>query len=161
MFWKGVSRLFFESRLFHAYPVKRFLLRSFGAKVGKGVLIKPNVRITFPWKLSLGDYCWIGEEVWIDNLVQVMIGPHACISQRAYLCTGNHNYHKPTFDLQNSPIRIEEGAWISAGSIVGPGVTVGKNAMLALGSVTSQNLDPFGIYRGNPAQKIGVRSFSS
>src|ERR1043166_4497756 len=158
--WKIVSTFFFECHFLHAYRLKRVVLRLFGSKVGKGVLIKPRVKITFPWRLTFGDYCWIGEGVWIDNLSNVDIGPHACISQRAYLCTGNHDLHKTTFDLSSSPIRIEAGAWITAGSIVGPGVTVGEHAMLALGSVASQTLESNGIYRGNPAQKIGIRSFT-
>ena len=81
------------------YGFRRFLLRLFGAKIGKKVIIRPSVKVTYPWKLSIGDYSWIGEDVWIDNLEQVIIGSNVCISQGAMLLCGNHNYKKVTFDL--------------------------------------------------------------
>jgi putative colanic acid biosynthesis acetyltransferase WcaF len=127
------------------------VLRCFGARVGRGVVIKPDVKITFPWKLSLGDHVWLGEECWLLNLAPITIESNVCISQRAFLCSGNHDYHSPTFRLITKPIRVERGAWIGAGAFVGPGVNVGSHAVLTAGSVATQDLRPYGIYRGNPA----------
>lgn len=136
---------------------KRFLLRLFGAKIGKGVVIKPCVNIKYPWKLKVGDHVWIGENVWIDNLGEVNIGDHCCLSQGVFLLCGNHDYKSTTFDLMVSPIVLEKGAWIGARSIVSGGVTVGTHAVLSLGSVATRNLDAYGIYTGNPAVKVKER----
>lgn len=135
-----------------------FILRLFGARIGKGVVIKPGVSVKYPWRLRIGDHCWIGEGVWIDNLDNVVIGDNVCISQGALLLCGNHNYRKPTFDLITGPIFLEEGSWIGARSVVGPGVKVGSHAILALGSVTSADLQSWKIYRGNPAVPVRDRS---
>ena len=136
---------------------RRWLLRAFGAKIGKGVQIKPGLRVKFPWRLEVGDHSWLGEDVWIDNLDQVSIGANCCISQGAYLCTGNHNWSRSTFDLFTGPIRINEGAWIAACSTVGPGVTVGEGAVLCLGSVAKKDLQPWTIYLGVPAAYVRAR----
>jgi putative colanic acid biosynthesis acetyltransferase WcaF len=114
-------------------------------------VIKPQVKITFPWKLTMGDYVWLGEECWLLNLEKIVIGNNVCISQQAQLCTGSHNYKRPTFDLIVAPITVEDGAWLAASCWVGPGVTVGTHAVLTAGSVAAKSLEPWGIYRGNPA----------
>jgi putative colanic acid biosynthesis acetyltransferase WcaF len=131
--------------------VKAAVLRWFGARVGRGVVIKPGVKITFPWKLTLGNHVWLGEENWLLNLAPITIGDNVCISQRALLCTGNHDYTSPGFDLMTGPIVVEGGAWIGAGAIVGPGVTVGAHAVLTAGSVATSDLEPGGVYQRNPA----------
>ena len=136
---------------------RRWLLRVFGAKIGRGVNIKPGVRVKFPWRLEVGDHSWLGEEVWIDNLDKVSIGANCCISQRVYLCTGSHDWSRSTFDLITRPIRINDGAWIAACSTVGPGVTVGEGAVLGLGSVANNDLQPWGIYLGVPAVYVRPR----
>jgi putative colanic acid biosynthesis acetyltransferase WcaF len=138
--------------------LKVVLLRLFGAKVGAGVVIKPGVNIKYPWRLSVGNYCWIGEDVWIDNLDQVTIGNNVCISQGALLLCGNHDYKKSTFDLMTGSINIEDGAWVGAKSVVCPGVVLRTHAILTVGSVASSSLDAYGIYRGNPAVKVRERS---
>jgi len=134
-----------------------WLLRLFGAKIGKRVNIKPGLRVKFPWRLEVGDDSWLGEDVWIDNLDLVRIGSDCCISQRCYICTGNHDWSRTTFDLITQPVQIQDGAWIASSSIIGPGVTVGRGAVLTLGSVTSKNLEPWTIYRGAPAQEVQKR----
>jgi putative colanic acid biosynthesis acetyltransferase WcaF len=136
------------------------VLRWFGAKVGHGVVIKPDVSIKFPWKLSIGHHVWLGEECWLLNLECITIGNHVCISQRAFLCTGSHDYKLPTFDLIVKPIVVADGAWIGAAAWIGPGVTVGANAVLAAGGVTSKNLTPNAVYQGNPAAQIRTRHIS-
>ena len=149
--WLLVSGLFFTTSIPWPSAIHIFWLRRFGAKIGRGVVIKPQVKITFPWKLSVGDHVWLGEECWLLNLERITIGDNVCISQRTFLCTGNHDYKSTTFDLIVKPIQVEAGAWIGANSFVGPGVTVGSHAVLTAGSVATDDLQPFGIYRGNPA----------
>ena len=159
--WLIVSLVLFRLCPFSFSALKRLILRAFGGKVGKGVVIKPQVKITFPWKLEIGDHVWLGEECWLLNLERITIGNNVCISQRAFLCTGNHNYKSPTFDLIVKPIQVEEGAWIGAGAWVGPGIRVGTHAVLTAGSVATSDLQPFGIYQGNPAVLIKQRIISS
>ena len=118
------------------------------------------MRVKFPWRLTIGDHCWIGEDVWIDNLVEVAFGTHVCASQGAYFCTGSHDWSKRSFDLIVKPISIESHAWISARSVVGPGVSVGEGAVLGLASVATQALEPWVIYMGNPAVRVKVRPTS-
>ncbi|MDX1389794.1 MAG: WcaF family extracellular polysaccharide biosynthesis acetyltransferase [Acidobacteriota bacterium] len=155
--WRFVSALVFQSAIVPSYALKRVVLRAFGAKVGEGVVIKPRVSITLPWKVTLGDHVWIGEGAWLDSLAEVRIDAHACISQRAYLCTGNHDYRSRRFDLRVEPIVVGRGAWVAAGAVIGPGVTIGDGAVLGLGSVAATDLEPFVIYRGNPAVRVRDR----
>lgn len=133
------------------------LLRLFGARIGKGVIIRPRLRVKFPWRLEIGDFSWIGEEVWIDNLAPVRIGSHCCLSQGAYFCTGNHDWSRESFDLVLGPITVEDGAWVAAQATVGPGVTIGAGAVLAIGSVATSNLQADWIYSGIPAKPLRER----
>ena len=154
--WQVASGVFVASWL-PGSALRCTVLRLFGASIGSGVVIKPRVRIKFPWRLSIGDHTWLGESAWIDNLVSVTIGRNVCISQAAYLCTGSHRWDSATFDLDCSPILIEDGAWVAAYSVVGPGVTIGSCAVLALGSVALKSLDRDTIYKGNPAAPVAKR----
>ncbi|MBI3852515.1 MAG: colanic acid biosynthesis acetyltransferase WcaF [Verrucomicrobia bacterium] len=155
--WLIVSIILFQLCPLKLSRFKCTVLRWFGATVGRGVVIKPHVKITFPWKLALGDHVWLGEECWLLNLERITITDNVCISQRAFLCSGNHNYKSPSFDLITKPIQVEQGAWIGAACFVGPGVSVGSHAVLTAGSVATKSLEPFGIYRGNPAELIKQR----
>ncbi|MGI2197939.1 WcaF family extracellular polysaccharide biosynthesis acetyltransferase [Shewanella baltica] len=155
--WGLASYLFFRTILPFPSSFKVFILKMFGARVGCSVVIKPHVNIKYPWNLEIGDHSWIGEGVWIDNLAKVSIGNNCCLSQDAYLLTGNHNYKSPTFDLLISKIILNEGSWIGAKSTVCPGVTVMEYAVLTAGSIATNDLVEFGIYQGNPAKKIKER----
>ncbi|MBN1941790.1 MAG: WcaF family extracellular polysaccharide biosynthesis acetyltransferase [Phycisphaerae bacterium] len=155
--WILVRTLFFELLPGRWYGLKRALLRAFGAKIGRGVVIKPGARVAFPWKLAVGDHCWIGEDAWLLNLAEIVLEDHVALAHRAFLTTGNHDYNSPTFELIVKPIRVCRGAWLTAGTYVGPGVTVGEHAVLGLGAVATKDLEPYGVYRGNPAQKVAVR----
>ena len=154
--WYVINSMFFNSA-FPISKIKILLLKSFGAKVGQGVVIKPYVNIKYPWRLSIGNNVWIGEKVWIDNLGLVVLHDNVCISQGAMLLCGNHHYKKVAFDLIVGNITIEEGAWIGAQCVVCPGIKVGSHSVLTVNSVATSNLLPWSIYQGNPAQKIKER----
>jgi putative colanic acid biosynthesis acetyltransferase WcaF len=159
MLWLMVNAIFFNNGLALFNGSKIFLLKRFGAKVGIGVVIKPSVSIKYPWFLTIGNYVWIGENVWIDNLTMVNIGNNVCLSQGVMLLTGNHNYTKPTFDLIVGEIILEDGVWLGAQSVVCPGLTCKSHSVLAVSSVATKNLDAYGIYQGNPAVKVRERKF--
>lgn len=155
--WFFVNAFFVRASWNPFMGFKILLLKIFGAKIGKGLIIKNNVIIKFPWYLTVGDNCWIGENVWIDNIDKVTICSNVCISQGAMLLTGNHDYTDPKMPYRNAPITIKDGAWIGAKAIVCPGISVGECAILTVGSIATKNLEPFGIYQGTPAQKIRQR----
>ncbi len=159
--WHFINCFFFRSGYFPFYGFKTSLLKLFGAKIGVGVLIKPSVNIKYPWLLTVGDHVWIGENVWIDNLANVSIGNNVCLSQGALLLTGNHNYKKSSFDLMLGTITLEDGVWVAAGAIVCPGVTCKSHSILSVGSVATNNLEPYSIYLGNPAVKSRQREVIS
>lgn len=150
-----VAWMFFGNPLVSSFipgtPWRHLLLKLFSARIGVGGRIKPHVRITSPWNLTLGDYCWLGEGVWIDNLAPVVIGDNVCISQGAYLCTGNHDYKSPGFDLLLGSIYIASESWIAAKAVLAPGTEVGVGAVVSLGAVVSGVVEPGVIVRGNPA----------
>jgi putative colanic acid biosynthesis acetyltransferase WcaF len=158
--WLVISLILFRLCPFSFSALKCTVLRAFGASIGRNVTIKPQVKITFPWKLTVGDHVWLGEECWLLNLERLVIGSHVSISQRVFLCTGSHNYKRTTFDLITRPITLEDGVWIGAGCWVGPGVTLGSHAVLTAGSVATKNLAAHGIYRGNPAVLVKPRVIS-
>jgi putative colanic acid biosynthesis acetyltransferase WcaF len=139
---------------------RRLMLRLFGAKVGSGVTIRPGVRVKYPWRLSVGDYTMIGEDVWIDNLVQVNLGSNVCISQGAYLCTGNHDWSSPFFAYKLSEITVHDGAWIGARALIAPNVTVGASAVVSAGAVCTRSVAPYKIVAGNPAEEKRTRIFN-
>lgn len=149
--WFVTNVLFLKNGLNPVSAVKVWLLRLFGAKIGKGVMIKPSVNIKYPWKLTIGNFVWIGEEVWIDNLTSVTISDQVCISQGAMLLTGSHNYKKESFDLIVKPIQLDEGSWVGAQALVCPGVHMKSHSILSAGSVATGDLEPYTIYQGNPA----------
>ncbi|HUW33883.1 MAG TPA: WcaF family extracellular polysaccharide biosynthesis acetyltransferase [Planctomycetota bacterium] len=152
MLWLLVSLLVFRIPPICASGLKVKLLKAFGAHVGSDVVIKPGVKIAFPWKLTLGSHVWLGEECWLLNLAPITIGSNVCISQRALLCTGNHNYRDPAFGLITQPIHVHDGAWIGAASFVAPGVTVHRNAVLGACSMATRDLLSNTVYRGVPAR---------
>ncbi len=155
--WYYTNLFFFQSPFFPLSSLKVFLLKLFGAKVGKGVNIKPSVNIKYPWRLKIGNHVWIGEKVWIDNLANVEIGDNSCISQGALLLCGNHNFKKETFDLITGEIILKEGVWIGAKSIVTPGITCNSHSILTVNSTATKNLEEYTIYQGNPATEIRKR----
>jgi len=158
LLWIWCNGMFLVNPLFPFNGFKVRLLRWFGAKVGAGVVIKPQESIKQPWLLEIGNHVWIGEQAWIDNLGMVRIGDHVCISQGALLLTGNHDYKSINFDLRVGEIHLQQGCWIGARSVICPGITVHEGAVLAVSSVATHNMEAGFIYQGNPAQKIRART---
>ena len=156
--WVFIKCLFFQNPWPWPSELRIFFLRLFGAKVGHGVVIRGSVNITFPWRLSIEDHVWIGEEVTILSLAQVTIQKNTCISQRAYLCTGSHDFRSPAFDLQTKPITIRPGCWIAAQAFVAMGVEIGEGSVVSAGSVVIENVPAHSFMRGNPAAVVKTLS---
>jgi putative colanic acid biosynthesis acetyltransferase WcaF len=157
--WFFVGLPVIRCRLLPFSSVRRFILRCFGATLGRNIVLKPGIRVKYPWLLSIGEDSWIGENVWIDNLVEVRIGQNCCLSQEAYLCTGNHDWSDPLFGLRVLPIILEDGSWVGARALVCPGVTIGQCGVAAAGSVVSRSIPAFEIHSGNPARFVKRRIF--
>lgn len=155
--WVLASVLFFRTPLPFPSELRAALLRAFGAKVGRAVVIRENVNISMPWRLTLGDHVWIGEDVGILSLAQVTIGSNVCISQRAYLCTGSHDHRRDDFKLITRAITLHDGCWVAAAAFVGPGVEIGAGAVVAAGSVVMTDVAPNTLVRGNPAERRRLR----
>lgn len=155
--WWLVQALLFRRSPQVFYGWRRWLLRCFGARIGKGVLIRPTVQVTYPWKLSIGDYAWIGDEVVLYTLGEIKIGAHAVVSQRSYLCTGSHDYQRPTFDIYAKPIVIGEQAWLAADVFVAPGVEIGMGTVVGARSSVFKSL-PGGGDRDGVAGTRGARA---
>lgn len=155
--WYFVNALIFLNPMFPFRSPKPALLRLFGARVGRGVVIHPGVNIKFPWKLEIGDHCWIGQRAWLDNIDQLAIGNNVVISQGGMIIQGSHDYKKIDYPTLSAPVVLEDGAWIGAGAMVMLGVTMRTHSVLAAGSVATKDLDPYTIYQGNPAQPVRER----
>ncbi len=139
--WLAVSGLL-VTRWWCPSRLRIVVLRAFGATLGKGVLIRHRVRIHWPWKLVVGDDSWIGEEAWLLNLEPIVIGHDVCISQGVFLCTGSHDRRSPTFEFDNGPITVEDGAWVAARATVLRGVTIGAGAVVGAGSLVARDVRP-------------------
>ena len=155
--WYITNALFFINPLSNWSWFKKILLRIFGAEVGKGVVLKPGINIKCPWNLFIGKNTWIGERVWIDNSEVVSIGDNCCLSQGVTLMTGNHNWTLSSFDLIVIPIHIKDGVWLCAGSMVTGGTVCGSHSVLTVHSCATREMEPYSIYRGNPAVKVRER----
>lgn len=153
----GIARPFFRfsPRTFFAW--RRFLLRLFGAHIGKQVHIYNTAHIYLPWNLQIDDWSSIGEHALIYNLGAVRIGRKVTISQRAHLCAGTHDYNDPAFSLIKMPIEVGDHAWVCTDAFVGPGVTVGVGAVAGARAVVVKDVEPWNVVAGNPAKPIKTR----
>ena len=155
--WYLINQFLFKSAIPCPSKFKVWLLRLFGAHIGKNVVIKHNVRIKNAWKLSIGDNSWLGEGAWIENLEHVEIGKNCCISQNAMLLTGNHDYTVSDFRFRLEKVILEDGVWIGAHSVVCPGVICKSHSILTVNSVATKHMEGWCIYSGNPATYIRKR----
>jgi putative colanic acid biosynthesis acetyltransferase WcaF len=156
--WVIIEALVLINPIVTSYRLKRAVLRLFGADLGVNVIIKPGTHVKYPWRLRIGDNCWLGERCWIDNMEDVTLGDNVVVSQGAYLCTGNHDWSDPGMGLTPQPIVIEDGAWIGAFARIAPGRRIGRESILVLGAVSLADTQPRGIYAGNPAELVRRRT---
>lgn len=133
------------------YGWRRCLLRAFGAKVGKGVLIRPTARITYPWKVTFGDHCWVGDHAELYSLGSITLGEHSVISQKSYLCAAYHDVRSISFPLVQKPIVVEREAWVATDCFIAPGVTIGKGAIIGARSAVFSDIPPRTVAMGTPA----------
>ena len=153
--WFAVQNMVF-SKWWLPAAFRPIILRLFGAQIGNAVLIRHRVRVLWPWKLCIGDNCWIGEDAWILNLEPVTIGHDVCISQGVFLCTGSHDISSPTFEYDNGPITVDDEAWIGAQAMILRAVTVGRGAVVAARARVSENVPPRSVIRSGGLR--GLRS---
>jgi putative colanic acid biosynthesis acetyltransferase WcaF len=137
---------------------RRLALILFGAKIGKRVLIRPGVRVTYPWNLAIGDYVWIGDDVTLYSVAEISVGSHSVISQEAYLCAGTHDYRDVSFRFVSAPISIAGECWIGARAFIGPGVAIGHASVVGAGSIVMKSVEAEAIVAGNPAKLVGRRA---
>lgn len=155
--WWAVQATLFAWSPQIAYRWRAFLLRLFGARIGKGVIIRPSVKITYPWKLTLGDDAWVGDDAVLYTLGDIVIGANTVISQKCYLCTGSHDYLSAHFDIHATPIVIGEKCWLATDVFVAPGVTIGDATVVGARSSVFSALPADSICRGNPAKAVRPR----
>lgn len=155
--WWLVQATLFRCSPQIAYGWRRWLLRLFGAQIGKGVIIRPTVTITYPWKLSVGDWSWIGDSVILYTLGEILIGDNVVVSQCTYICSGSHDYTVPTFDIFARPVNIESEVWLASGVFVSPGVRIGRGTVVGARSLVLSNLPEMMLCAGNPAKAMRPR----
>jgi putative colanic acid biosynthesis acetyltransferase WcaF len=155
--WWLIQFLFFRNSPQFLYGFRRFILRLFGAKIGKKVIIRPTVRITYPWKVSIGDYSWIGDDVVLYSLGEIEIGENVVISQKSYLCAASHDYLKQDFPIFAKKITIKDMCWLATDVFVAPGITINKGTVVGSRSSVYKDLPGNKICLGNPAKVIRER----
>lgn len=156
LWWLIQGTLFKWSPQF-MYGWRRWLLRLFGAKIGKGVLIRPTVKVTYPWKVSIGDFAWVGDDVVLYSLGEIEIGANAVISQRSYLCAASHDYTQTNFPIYVKKVCIGSEAWLATDVFVAPGVTIGHKAVIGARSSVFTNMPEDMVCFGSPAKPIKLR----
>jgi len=164
LLWWLLQAIIFPLTPHHSHGPRRALLRLFGARIGRGVMIRPTARFTYPWKIAIGDYSWIGDDVVFYSLDQIQVGCHCVISQESYLCTGSHDPQDHTFNLRTEPILIENGVWIAADCFIGPGVGIGANTVVGVRSSVFNDLPAGQLCWGTPCRPHRpreVRAFTS
>jgi putative colanic acid biosynthesis acetyltransferase WcaF len=156
--WWFLQAVIFPLTLHAHHGPRRWLLRRFGARVGRGVVIRPTARFTYPWHVTLGDYSWIGDDVVLYSLAPITVGQHCVISQRSYLCTGSHDLSDPHFGLVVKPVTIENGVWLASDCFIGPGVRVGANSVVGARSSVYRSLPAGYLCFGNPCRPVAPRT---
>lgn len=158
LLWGMVWMVLFRPspRLLHGW--RRFLLRSFGAKIGNGVRLGASLKVWAPWNLEVGDHCWLADGVDCYCVEKVVLEADVVVSQRAFLCTASHDVNDPGFSLITKPIILNSGSWVAAEAFVGPGVTVGRGGVVAARAVVVKDVKAESIVAGNPARFVKKRT---
>ena len=155
--WWFFQSFFFNLSPQFAYGFRRWILRCFGCKVGVGVIIRPSVKITYPWKVRIGDYSWIGDHAVLYSLSEIEIGKNSVVSQKCYLCTGYHDYREVDFAIQAKKIIIEDGCWIAADVFIGPGVSIKNGAVIGARSSVFNDMPENMVCMGYPCKPYKKR----
>lgn len=155
--WQFVQATIFAWSPQPAYAWRRWLLRLFGAKVGKGALVRQSARVTYPWNVTFGDNCWIGDHTEIYSVAPISIGANTVVSQRSYICAGTHDVMMMDFPVVGMPVEIAEEVWIAADCFIFPGVRIGRGAIVAARSTVTADVKEATIVSGNPAEVKGRR----
>ncbi len=161
LIWWLVQGIVFPLTLHNLDGVRCGILRAFGAKIGKGVKIRPTARFTYPWKVEIGDWSWIGDDVVMYSLDRISIGSHCVVSQKTYLCTGSHDIQDRAFGLLTAPIIIEDGAWIASDCFLAPGVNIGANTVIGARSNVLKSISSGQVAWGNPCRPQYPREMKS
>ncbi|ANC78796.1 hypothetical protein ABE65_019135 [Fictibacillus phosphorivorans] len=156
LFWIIIELILITNPLQLSSRLRVLTLKAFGAKIGKNVIMRQRVRIRCPWNLTIGNNCWIGEEVWIINKAELIIGHDTVVSQGVFITTGSHDIYK-TMNVKIKPIVIGNGVWITSKCIVLQGVRIEDNTVITAGSVITNDLLSNSIYGGNPIKYIKRR----
>lgn len=155
--WMIVQLCLFRPSFHNWYGWRRFLLRTFGAKIGRHVRIRPTVKVEIPWNLEIGDHSIVGDYAILYSLGKITLGQRVIISQYAHICAGTHDYRYKSFPLIRPPIVIGDEAWIAADAFVGPNVTIGRRAVLGARASAFRDIAPDMVAAGNPAREIKPR----
>jgi len=157
LWWMVQATLFRGSPQF-LYGWRRWLLRRFGAKVGQGVIIRPTATFTYPWKISIGDWSWIGDHAVLYSLGEIRIGNHSVVSQRCYLCAGTHDSGDVSFPISGPAIRVGDQCWLACDVFVGPGRSIGDGTVVGARSSVFRDLPAGVVAMGNPAKPVQARA---
>ncbi len=161
LLWWLVQAIAFPLTLHSDHRSRRALLRLFGAKIGRGVVIRPTARFTYPWKVEIGDYSWIGDDVVFYSLDHIWVGAHVVISQNTYLCTGSHDVQDPTFRLKTGAIAIGNGVWVATGCFMAPNIQIGANSVIGVRSTVLHNMPAAYVCWGTPCRPQHLRELTN
>jgi putative colanic acid biosynthesis acetyltransferase WcaF len=157
LIWWFLQAIIFPLTPHFFHSARIALLKLFGAQIGRGVFIRPTARFTYPWKITIGDYSWIGDDVVLYSLDTIEIGQHCVISQKTYICSASHNLHDPTFKLVTKPVLIGNGVWIATDCFIAPGVKIGANAVIGARSSVFKDIPAQKVCWGTPCKPHGDR----
>ncbi len=155
--WMLVRWAFFDTAMPWPYAIKRAWLRLFGARIGRGVVIRTRVFVHYPWRLTVGDHCWIGDGTQLLSIAPITMEDHVALAHEVYLAAGGHDIRSRTMAPQHAPITIRSGTWIASRAFVGPGVTIERNVVVGAGAVVLKSVEPDVVVAGNPARVIRPR----
>lgn len=154
--WSVAELVFVHNPWQISSRIRATVLRMFGAQIGSGVVLRPRLRVRFPWKLTIGSGSWIGEGVWIHNQDSVVIGSDVVISQETFVTTGSHA-HRSDMALKTRPVVIEDGVWITSRCMLLGGTTIGRSSIARPMSRLAGTYPPNSVLDGIPATRVGQR----
>ncbi|MBU3714503.1 MAG: colanic acid biosynthesis acetyltransferase WcaF [Ferruginibacter sp.] len=157
LLWEFVYLFLFRFSPKPLHPWRSFLLRVFGAKIGRGVHVYPKVKIWAPWNLSVGDYSGIANGVILYSQGRIDIGRYVVVSQGSHLCTGTHDYQLKGFSLYTRPIIIKDNVWVAAEVFIHPGVTIGEGCVIGARSLVASSMPAWKVCSGHPCKPLKER----